>query len=104
MNDFVKVAKKTDIKTGSMKGFKIKNLEILIANIEGKFYAMNSVCTHEQGPLAEGMLEGHTLTCPLHGAQFDVRTGKVSEDTPWAESGEKTFEVKVQGEDILVRI
>jgi len=104
MAEFIKVAKTSEIKEGSVKGFKIKNLEILIAKIKGKFYAMNSVCTHEQGNLAEGILDDYMVMCPMHAAQFDVRTGKVSNDTPWAMSDEKTYEVKVQGEDILVKL
>src|SRR6266699_3003054 len=104
MAEFVKVAKVSQIKEGTMKGFKIKNEEILVANVKGKFFAMNSVCSHEQGPLAQGSLDGFVVTCPLHGAQYDLKTGKVSEDTPWATTDEKTYEVKVHGEDNLVKV
>src|SRR5436309_15783833 len=104
MPEFVKVSKVAQIPIGKMKGFEVKGKQILIANVKGKFYAMDSVCTHEQGNLAEGMLEDYTITCPIHGSQFDIRTGKVSNETPWAKSDEHIYEIKVQGGDILVKL
>ncbi len=102
MADFIKVAKVSDIQEGQMKGYSANGEEILIANIGGKFYAMDAVCSHEEGPLPEGQLEDHIVTCPWHGARFDVRTAKV-QGTPWA-SDLRTFEVKIEGEDILVKV
>ena len=65
------VCKQADVQLGTMKAFAIENgLELVIANIENKFYAMNATCNHAQGPLAEGTLEGSIITCPWHGAKW----------------------------------
>lgn len=100
---FQKVAKVSDIPEGQMRGYTVGPENIVIARLAGKFYCIDGVCSHEEAPLADGKLEGNTLTCPWHSAQFDVITGKVSKDTPWA-TNQKSFAVKVEGEDILVDI
>jgi nitrite reductase/ring-hydroxylating ferredoxin subunit len=61
---------------------------------------IGNVCTHEGGPLAEGTLEGYEVECPWHGSIFDIRTGKVTR--PPANEPESTYEVKVEGNDILI--
>ena len=68
-------------------------------NIDGKFYAINDVCGHRGGPLAEGEIDGTTVICPWHGWRYNVTTGE-NELLP-ALPTEK-YEVKVEGEDILV--
>jgi nitrite reductase/ring-hydroxylating ferredoxin subunit len=55
----------------------IKGKEIALFNIEGNFFALENACTHEAGPLAEGDIEGHEVTCPWHGGRFDICTGEV---------------------------
>jgi 3-phenylpropionate/trans-cinnamate dioxygenase ferredoxin subunit len=72
-----KVCKASDVKKNSMKGFTVKDRQILIANVSGKYYAMDSVCSHAKGYLPAGKLEGFNVICPVHGSQFDVRTGEV---------------------------
>jgi glycine betaine catabolism B len=57
---------------------------VALSMVQGKVYAIDATCTHEGGPLDEGKLEGHELTCPWHNATFDVRNGKVSDKTVWA--------------------
>ena len=98
----VKVGKLSDFPEGVMKGLNVNGKEILIANVKGKLYAIHSVCTHEGGPLAEGDLDEFRVTCPWHGAVFDVRTGKVLEAP--AEKNEETFKVTVKGEEVFVEI
>jgi 3-phenylpropionate/trans-cinnamate dioxygenase ferredoxin component len=61
---------------GTMKSFKVMDREILIANVGGKFYAIGNKCTHRGGNLSGGKLEGNIVTCPRHGARFDLTTGK----------------------------
>jgi nitrite reductase/ring-hydroxylating ferredoxin subunit len=56
----------------------IKGKEIALFNIDGSFFALDNACTHEKGPLAEGDIEGHEVTCPWHGAKFDIRTGHMA--------------------------
>jgi 3-phenylpropionate/trans-cinnamate dioxygenase ferredoxin subunit len=86
----------------------LKKKEILIANVDGKYYAIGNICTHAGGDLSKGILDGNIVTCPKHGSKFDVTTGK-------AVSGPKvlflrlkikddpSFEVKIKGKDILFK-
>ena len=99
--DFVKVAETKDIQSTKMKAVEVAGENICLVNVEGKYYAIGNVCTHEGGPLAEGTLEGYEVECPWHGSKFDIRTGKVTR--PPANEPESTYEVKVEGNDILIR-
>ena len=100
-NDFVKVAATKDIQPSQMKEVEVAGEKVCVINIEGKFYAIDNVCTHEGGPLAEGTLEGYEVECPWHGSRFDVRTGEVI--NPPAETPQPLYEVKVEDNNILVR-
>lgn len=77
MGEFVKVASANEIAPGQARLINIKGEEIALFNIEGVFFAVQNACTHEEGLLVEGDIEGHEVTCPWHGARFDVRTGEV---------------------------
>ena len=76
MGVFVTVAKKDDIPAGEVRVFKANGKELAIANVDGAFYAIDDVCTHDGGPLDQGELDGHQIECPRHGARFDVRSGR----------------------------
>ena len=71
---FIEIAKAEEIPEGQMKLFTIGDKNILIANFEGIYYAINGRCTHMGGDLSKGKLEGKVVTCPRHGSQFDVTT------------------------------
>jgi nitrite reductase/ring-hydroxylating ferredoxin subunit len=101
MNDFVKVAQTNDILPSHMKFVQVADEDICLVNINGKFYAISNVCTHEGGPLADGTLEGYQVECPWHGSKFDVRTGEVT--APPASVPVPTYEVRVDGNNILVK-
>jgi nitrite reductase/ring-hydroxylating ferredoxin subunit len=100
-NDFVKVANTSDIQPLQMKEVQLDDEIICIINVNEKYYAINNVCTHEGGPLADGKVEGYEVECPWHGSKFDVRTGEVT--NPPASEPEPTYEVKVEGNSILIR-
>jgi len=100
-NDFVKVAATKDIQPSQMKDVEVAGEKVCVVNVEGKFYAIDNVCTHEGGPLAEGTLEGYEVECPWHGSRFDVRTGEVI--NPPAETPQPLYEVKTEDNNILVR-
>lgn len=102
MSEFVKVSSDGEIEEGSMKVFGVKDKEIVLVKVGGKLYAFDNECTHRGGSLGEGGLNEHVVTCPWHMAQFDVRTGKVL-SLPATESV-KTYEVKVEGGDVLVNV
>ena len=84
-----------------MKFVQVADEDICLVNINGKFYAISNVCTHEGGPLADGTLEGYQVECPWHGSKFDVRTGEVT--APPASVPVPTYEVRVDGNNILVK-
>ena len=77
MADFVKVARAGEIAPGESKAEEAGGKKIAIFNIEGTFYAIDDTCTHRGGPLSEGMVVGAEVTCPWHGAIFDVTSGGV---------------------------
>ena len=75
-NEFIEVAKVSEISDGKMKHVEVDGKEILIANVGGKFYAVSDRCGHMNALLSMGNLTGNTVTCPFHGAKFDVTTGR----------------------------
>ena len=99
--DFIKVADAKDISPSQMKEVEVDGQKIIIANINGKYYAIGSICTHEGGPLADGMLSGYEVECPWHGSKFDLRTGQVTD--PPANEPEPAYEIKVEGTQILIK-
>ena len=101
MADFVKVASTSDIPAGEGRCFELKDQQVAIFNVDGIFYALENVCPHQGGPLGEGELDGKTVTCPWHAWDFDVTTGENSEDP---DEKQETFEVKVDGDDVLVAV
>jgi 3-phenylpropionate/trans-cinnamate dioxygenase ferredoxin subunit len=104
---FEKVAETSEIPLGEMKAFKFAEKEVLIANVNGSYFAMGNICTHMSGDLSKGTLEGNTVTCPKHKAKFDVTTGKVVSGPKvflmyLRIKDEPTYAVKVEGKDILL--
>ncbi|HJR47792.1 MAG TPA: Rieske 2Fe-2S domain-containing protein [Nitrososphaeraceae archaeon] len=99
--DFVKVADTKDIQPSQMKEVEVNGQNICVANVDGKYYAIGSICTHEGGPLADGTLEGYEVECPWHNSKFDVRTGEVT--SPPASEPEPAYELKVDGNGILIK-
>lgn len=104
----VKACSKSDVPPGGLKLINAGGKDLVVANVGGNFYAMDNWCTHEQGNLSEGALRKTVLTCPEHGAQFDVTTGKVliGPDQEPAESipPEKSYKVQIQGNDVMVDV
>ncbi len=102
MASFVRAAKKDELAPGERKIVEVDGLFIAIFNVDGQVYAIEDVCTHDDGPLAEGDLDGYEIECPRHGARFDLRDGRVLR-LP-AVAPVRAFPVKVEGDDILVGI
>src|SRR5687768_10443567 len=78
MTEFVTVAPVTEISPGERMIVQLGRLWVAIFNVDGQFYAIQDVCTHDDGPLAEGTLHGCEIECPRHGARFDLRDGRVT--------------------------
>jgi 3-phenylpropionate/trans-cinnamate dioxygenase ferredoxin component len=102
MTDFVKVARTDEVNPGQARLIDVKGKQIAVFNISGEFFAIDNMCTHEAGPLAEGEISGHEVTCPWHGARFDVRTGEVL--GPPAYDDVICYAVRVTGTDIEVDV
>ena len=97
---FVTVAKVGEFPEGGVKVVRVGDQSVAVFHVDGAYYAMDDVCTHDGGPLAEGFLEGDTIECPRHGARFNVKTGAVL-SLP-AVVPVPTYEVRVEGDDIRV--
>jgi 3-phenylpropionate/trans-cinnamate dioxygenase ferredoxin subunit len=85
-----------------MKRIDVNGQRILLANIDGRFYATADTCTHEDASLSTGSLKGELVKCPLHGSRFNVRTGEALEEP--AEENLRTYAVRVEGGSILIRL
>lgn len=101
MVEFVKVATTDELQPGMRKVVDVDGVFVAVFNVGGHFYAIEDACTHDDGPLAEGELDGYVIECPRHGAQFDIRDGRVLRFP--AVVPVRTFEVKVEDGDVLVR-
>lgn len=102
MADFVKVAKTNEIQTGEARLVYIKGKEIALFNVDGQYFALDNTCTHEDLPLVEGEISGYELTCPWHGAKFDIRTGEVL--SPPAYEAVARYGVRMTETDIEVEL
>ena len=102
MAGFVKVAKTDEISPGHGKLVEAGGKKIALFNVEGAFYAIDDTCTHVGGPLSERSLDGKEVTCPWHGAIYDVTSGKVL--SPPAPQGVARYDVRVEGSDIEVEV
>jgi nitrite reductase (NADH) small subunit len=98
---FVRAGKTTDVPLGSIREFLVEGKRVAVANVGGQFHAINGVCMHRGGPLGDGPLEGTVVTCPWHGWQYDVRTGKVGQNP---NVGVESYPTEVRGEEIFVNL
>ena len=98
---FVAVAQVSDLAPGEMKFVAVERERIVLANVEGSFYALRDVCGHRNAPLSRGKLDGCIIECPLHFAQFDIRTGKYV-DGPLA-ADVPAYEVRVADSTVYLR-
>jgi len=77
MSKFIELAKTEELKSGTMKKVTAEGQEILLARVGDKYYATANRCSHMNGDLSQGKLEGTVVTCPRHGSQFDISNGRV---------------------------
>jgi nitrite reductase (NADH) small subunit len=102
MAEFVKVATTDELPPGQAQKVDVGDKTIALFNISGSYHAIDDTCTHEGGPLSEGEVEGNIVTCPWHGAQFNVATGEVV--GPPAEVSVSAYRSRVNGSDIEVEV
>jgi 3-phenylpropionate/trans-cinnamate dioxygenase ferredoxin subunit len=102
LTGFTKLARIQDIPNGEARTFDFEDESVALCNFDGTIYAINNLCTHDDGPLGDGCLKGFEIECPRHGARFDIRTG-VATAMP-AAVGVDTFETVLDGDDIYVKL
>lgn len=102
MGTFVRVAGTEEVAPGGAKLVEAGEKKIALFNLAGTFYAIDDTCTHRGGPLSEGEIAGEQVTCPWHGAVYNITTGDVVE--PPAPRGVARYAVRVNGQDVEVEI
>ncbi len=101
MAEFIKVATVDEIPVGGSKLVEVDDVRIALFNLDGDYYAIEDMCTHDGGPLVEGEVVNECqVQCPRHGARFDIRTG-VAVSFP-AFTPTNVFEVNIEGNDVLI--
>ncbi len=101
MSEFERVARASELQSGERKTVVVDDTPVLLLRTGDDFHAIEDICTHDGQPLADGPLDENLITCPRHGAKFDVQTGRAV--CMPATEAVTTFEVQVVGDDVLVR-
>lgn len=96
-----RLADQDEIPPGQCREFIVAGRAIAVFNVDGSFHAIDSVCPHKKGPLAEGPLEGRIVTCPWHGWEFDVTTGQLLHDEKIRIT---CYRLQIEGNDILIEM
>jgi 3-phenylpropionate/trans-cinnamate dioxygenase ferredoxin component len=99
MPEFVYVATLDALPQGSARAFPVGRYEVALFNIGGELYALENACPHQGGPIADGWIEGKTVTCPWHAWCFDLQTGKM---TLGDFASIPRFDVRIEGDDVYI--
>lgn len=107
--DFIEVGHTDQVPPGTMRSFNVNGTDVLLVNVEGNYYAIGGRCTHRNGDLSQGKLEGKIVTCPRHGSRFDVTTGEALSGPKigplkLTTGNEPRYEVRIEGNTIQVKI
>jgi 3-phenylpropionate/trans-cinnamate dioxygenase ferredoxin subunit len=102
MADFIKAGSLSQLPDPGRQLVEVDDRLVVLFRVGDQVFCLDDVCTHDGGPLGEGMMEGHTVACPRHGAKFDIRDGRAL--TMPATEATVSHEVKIEGDDIYVRI
>jgi len=116
MSDLIEIVKANELENGSKKKISVRGKDILLAKINGKYYAVDNRCPHLGGDLSKGKLNGNIIVCPKHRSEFDLRDGRVIRWTDWSgiklnlakvfrsPKALKTYSVKEDGDKVFVEI
>ena len=102
LGDWVKACNKSEVGNGELFSFDHQEKKILLANLDGKFFATDRICTHAEADLSTGMLSEEGVRCPLHLSVFNLQTGKPQ--NPPAENSLKTYNIKINENEIFVEV
>ena len=100
MSKFTKACESSRLPSGASLCAEVEGQKVAVFNVDGKVYAIADTCTHRGGPLSEGEVDGTEVTCPWHGATFDLTTGAAK--SPPAPGPVKCYEVRVEGDEIQI--
>ena len=98
--EFIEAGKTGELAPGTMKRIDVRGRRILLANVDGRYCAVDDTCTHEEASLSKGVLKGEFVKCPLHNSRFNVCTGEALEEP--AEEDLRTYPVREEGGRILI--
>ncbi len=101
MSDWINIASQSEFPTGAWRSIDVDGAQVAVFNLDGIYYAIEDLCTHDGGTLTGGRLEGDEIVCPRHGARFSVKTGKVT--APPAYEDVACFPVHVEDGMVQVR-
>ncbi|MBF6599742.1 MAG: non-heme iron oxygenase ferredoxin subunit [Dehalococcoidia bacterium] len=99
---WIRIAQRSTTPPGTITVHEVGGRRIALCNVNGRFYAIDDVCTHDGGPLDQGVLEGNLVECPRHGAKFDVESGRAV--VLPAVRPVRTYPVEVEGDDVKVSV
>ena len=102
MAAYIKVATTSELAPGQAKRVEAQGKRIALFNVGGSYHAVDDTCTHRGGSLSEGQVDGNVVTCPWHGAKFNITTGEVL--GPPARAGVASFRIRVSGSDVEVEL
>jgi 3-phenylpropionate/trans-cinnamate dioxygenase ferredoxin component len=95
---FYTIGKPSDIPDGERLYLDVNDIPLVVLNVSGELFAIKDICTHDEGPLSEGELEGYEIVCPRHGAHFDIRTGAALTAPAFVDN--EVFPVIVDGDEV----
>jgi len=101
MSDWIDVVAENELAPGTWRTIDVDGTEVAVFNLDGAYYAIEDVCTHDGGVLTGGEVDGDVIVCPRHGARFSIRTGEVL--APPAYEDVPTFPVRVEAGIVQVR-
>ena len=101
MSDWVSVARAGELAPGQWKSIDVDGAQVAVFNLDGRYYAIEDVCTHDGGQLTGGSIEGAEIVCPRHGARFCIKTGAAL--TAPAYEATATFPVRIENGVVEVR-
>ncbi|MGR3318259.1 MAG: Rieske (2Fe-2S) protein [Candidatus Anammoxibacter sp.] len=102
MEDYKKIANVNDLNDGEVKKIEFDDKAIALFKIDGNYFAIDDTCTHQKASISEGEIDGDIVSCPHHGARFDIKTGQAL-SLP-AMFPLKKYQVKVDGNDIKIAL
>jgi nitrite reductase (NADH) small subunit len=98
---FLRTVKVDEVPPGTAREIQVEGKTVCLANVDGKFYAINNVCLHRGGPLGQGPLQGTKVVCPWHAWEYDVTNGKVVQNPA---VGVDVYATEIRGQDVFIDV